>query len=324
MDILGLGYLGLSSPSVEAWRDYATAVLGMEVAETRAGYDPETLYLRMDDREHRIAIRPAELDDIEYIGWEAKDRTAYRQVLQRLGERNVPFELGDANLVKLRGVREVARFKDPAGYQHEIFYGQRWHPDSFTSPRRGHKGFAAGPDGLGHVVLISPQPLEVIDEFFIGILGFEWFGYGFGGTNMTFLRTPLNGRSHSIAYAYVPGHKGLQHLGLAFNALDDVGITQDRVIERELKMQMTLGRHTNDPIISFYHFTPGQFPVECLWEEHPWIEANVGFEVNPTALSTWGHKVVGPMVGTTVRPLDSSATGSGPALRPVKDGKVAA
>ncbi|WP_404478835.1 VOC family protein [Novosphingobium sp. BL-52-GroH] len=121
MDILGLGYLGLSSSSVDAWRDYAQGVLGMEIAEPRDGYDPETLYLRMDDREHRIAIRPAEQDDIEYIGWEAKDRTAYREVLARLTERGVPFEPGSADLAKLRGVRELAQFKDPAGYQHEIF-----------------------------------------------------------------------------------------------------------------------------------------------------------------------------------------------------------
>lgn len=324
MDILGLGYLGLSSPSVDAWRDYATDILGMEVAEAREGYDADTLYLRMDDREHRIAIRPADLDDIEYIGWEAKDRTAYRQVLDRLRERDVPFEQGDAEFAMLRGVREVARFKDPVGYQHEIYYGQRWHPDSFVSPRRGHKGFAAGTDGFGHVVLISPLPVDVIDDFFMGILGFEWFGYGFGGTNMTFLRAPLNRRSHSIGYAHMPGHKGLQHMGLAFNALDDIGITQDRVIERELKMQMTLGRHTNDPVVSFYHYTPGQFAVECLWEEHPWIEANVGFEVNPTALSTWGHKLVGPMLGATVRPVNPASHAAPPAAREAEDGKVAA
>ncbi|WP_404478834.1 VOC family protein [Novosphingobium sp. BL-52-GroH] len=173
-------------------------------------------------------------------------------------------------------------------------------------------------------MLISPVPIVEIDEFFMGILGFEWFGYGFGGMGMTFLRTPMNRRSHSIAYAHMPGHKGLQHLGLAFNALDDIGITQDRVFERELKMQMTLGGHTNDPVISFYHFTPGQIPVECLWEEQPWIDYNVGFEVNPTTLSTWGHKVVGPMVGATVRPVNATATAPAPAVREVKDGKVAA
>lgn len=302
MDIFGVGYLGFESPTPLAWREYGPEVLGMEIAPSPKG-DEASLYLRMDDRRHRLAFHPGPIDKVAYIGWEVRHAFAYRDALKKLQAAQVAVEIGDAALCELRGVCAVARFKDPVGFQHEIFYGQKWDPGSFR-PGRRHHGFHAGHDGLGHVVLISPDPVDEVERFFLDVMGFEWFGRGWGTGTNSFVRAPGTSRSHSIAYCYVPGRMGIQHIGLTMKALADVGIAYDLVRKRELPLSRTLGQHTHESIVSFYHFGPTGFIVECLWEESPWSREQDPLETNPERLSTWGHELVGPMVGSAVRPAE--------------------
>ena len=65
---------------------------------------------------------------------------------------------------------------------------------------------------------------------------------------------------------------------------------------------MTMGRHTQDPVVSFYHFTPSSFIIEYLTEGEK-MPHDSFYEVNPEKLSVWGHKRVGPPLPTTVQPI---------------------
>ncbi|MNF01917.1 2,2',3-trihydroxybiphenyl dioxygenase [compost metagenome] len=88
-------------------------------------------------------------------------------------------------------------------------------------------------------------------------------------------------------------------MGLLTGDLRDVGETWDIVNKRGIPVQMTLGQHTQDPHFSFYHFSPSGFAVEVIAETHPW--PGDPFELNAERLSYWGHEMVGPILGTTVR-----------------------
>ena len=72
--------------------------------------------------------------------------------------------------------------------------------------------------------------------------------------------------------------------------------------QRQLQVQMTLGMHTQDPHFSFYHFTPSGFAVETIAEVVPW--PGDAFELNPEKLSMWGHELVGPILGTSIHPVE--------------------
>jgi 2,3-dihydroxybiphenyl 1,2-dioxygenase len=300
MDILGIGYLGFESPEAKAWLEYGTEVLGLGLADARDG-DGETVYLRMDDRRWRIAMHPGASDRLAYIGWEVTDRTAFRAAIAKLDAAGVEVTHGDDALRENRGVRDVVRFKDPVGYQHELFYGQEFHPNSFM-PGRPHHGFVAEENGVGHVVLIIPEYPDALDTFLTDVMGFRWFGTGMGGGKFGFYRAKLNAESHNIAYGEFPGYFGIHHIGMVVQAVDDVGISYDLVQEREIPLQMTLGRHTQDPVISFYHFTPSNFVIEYLWEGDKEFQK---YEVRPSQLSVWGHKAVGPPIPSTVAPVAS-------------------
>jgi 2,3-dihydroxybiphenyl 1,2-dioxygenase len=298
MEITGLGYVGFESPNPAAWRAFGPEVMGFGLAASPAA-DPESVYLRMDDRRHRIAVHPGPIDRLAYMGWEVAGRVAYEAAVAKLRAEGIEIESADPALCELRGVRAMTRFSDPAGYVHEIFHAQKSDLRSF-SPGRIHAGFAADDFGVGHVVLGAPELSEALEHFLFEVMGFEWFGGGGMTIKMGFYRPPLNPRSHCIGYVQTPGKRGIQHMGIPVRELDDVGIAYDIVLQREIPLQQTLGRHTQDPVISFYVFTPSGFPIEYFHEIGHWNEAT---EVNPEKISLWGHKLMGPVFASTIRPI---------------------
>jgi 2,3-dihydroxybiphenyl 1,2-dioxygenase len=298
MDIIGIGYLGFETTRIEEWRDYGPNVMGFQIGASPPS-EPDALYFRTDDRRHRLAFVSGEVDRISYIGWEAKGRLEFNAAVEKFRASGVELTVGSADLCETRGVKELIRFRDPAGYQHELFYAQKWSPRSFV-PGRPHGGFVAGKRGLGHIVLITPDFTPELDHFLTAIMGFHWYGAGAGKGRTGFYRAKLNTyTSHDIGYGHGPGRMGIQHMGMIVASVRDVGETYDIVRKRELPMQMTLGQHSQDPHLSFYHFSPGGFAIETITELTPWQDD--GFEINPEKLSLWGHELVGPILGSSVR-----------------------
>ena len=298
MNIIGIGYLGFESTKMEEWRAYGPEVMGFQITGSPEN-DPDSIYFKLDDRRHRIAIHPGEIDRIAYIGWEARNRVDFIAACERFKEYNVEITFGDAELCEKRGVKELIRFRDPAGYQHELFYAQKWTPRSFVAGRP-HGGFICDDRGVGHIVLITPDFGPELERFLLEIMEFNWYGWGAGKGKTGFFRSKLNTQtSHDIAFGFAPGRMGVQHVGLFVNAVRDVGETFDIVKQQELPLMMTLGQHTQDPHMSFYHFNPSGFAFETIAELEPWH--GDPFELNPEKMSTWGHEIVGPILGPSVK-----------------------
>jgi 3,4-dihydroxy-9,10-secoandrosta-1,3,5(10)-triene-9,17-dione 4,5-dioxygenase len=79
-------------------------------------------------------------------------------------------------------------------------------------------------------------------------------------------------------------------------AVDDVGYALDRVAATKTPLALSLGRHVNDNMLSFYMVTPGGFLMEygtgafvMDWTVHNIFEATKG--------SHWGHKPVAQLGG---------------------------
>ena len=71
----------------------------------------------------------------------------------------------------------------------------------------------------------------------------------------------------------------MHHLMLEVSTLDDVGTALDIVNARELPLAMSLGRHTNDLMTSFYVRTPSGFEIEygtggLLVDDDTWAETS--------------------------------------------------
>lgn len=262
MQILALGYLGFEGSRYEEWLTFGPEVLGLGLAERGAD---GAVCLKMDERKFRFAMHPGAIDRLAYIGWELRDVHAFEAMLKKIEGLGVAHELATPQLLHERGVAGMARIVDPAGYVHELFYGQAFWPYSFI-PGRPISGFLAGALGLGHVVLGVPEFTEELRRFAVEVLGFGIFSsFEFPMPDgrrerLEFYR--CNPRTHVLAYAPYPGLKGIQHVGIDTMHLDDVGTCLDLCTKRNIPISQTLGRNVLDETISFYMLTPGGFELE--------------------------------------------------------------
>jgi extradiol dioxygenase len=88
--IVALGYIGFQSPKAKEWETFGPEIFGFGLAEP--GEDG-TVYLRMDDHHHRIAISPGYEDALSYIGWQLPDKKAYIDAIAELDRKEYPYEL---------------------------------------------------------------------------------------------------------------------------------------------------------------------------------------------------------------------------------------
>jgi extradiol dioxygenase len=150
-------------------------------------------------------------------------------------------------------------------------------------------GFVTGEQGLGHIVVIVPDRQQA-ERFLTEVLGFRVSDSVESTMSARFFHCPGHAaRHHTIALAAVPGRAGFHHLMVEVRALDDVGAALDIVNERQIPLAMSLGRHTNDLMTSFYVRTPSGFEIEYgtggrLVDDDTW-QTRVH-----DAGSLWGHK----------------------------------
>ncbi|MDO8434167.1 MAG: biphenyl-2,3-diol 1,2-dioxygenase [Candidatus Binatus sp.] len=285
--IAGLGYLGIGVSNLPAWEDFATNVLGLQVS----GRDERTLALRMDEYRQRFVLHAGGNDDVAYVGWEVRDAAAMQAVASRLRETGIKVEAGSAEEAAARGVTELAKFDDPNGLATEIFYGPLMRfEEPFHSPR-AISGFVTGEQGLGHIVL-AVRDLEQSLHFYRDILGFrisDFIDMSFGPMKATLAFFHCNARHHSLAIIAAPLPKRLLHFMLQTKSVDDVGSTLYLAQDKGVEIASSLGRHTNDHMLSFYMRTPSGFEVEYGWGART-VDDAVWHVQRHQAPSIWGHR----------------------------------
>jgi 3,4-dihydroxy-9,10-secoandrosta-1,3,5(10)-triene-9,17-dione 4,5-dioxygenase len=285
-----LGYLGLRAKSLDDWQTFATEILGM-VATRQEVEGEDALVLRMDERAHRVTVRPGD-DGLDYVGWQVSGPDALDAVAAALDEVGVPYK-DDAALAELRGVRRLLSFNDPAGTALELHYGPTVNNELFVSPT-GARFVTTTPDGadmgLGHVVIVCHNVDETI-EFYRRVLGFGVSDHiiPVPGLLLTFLHT--NPRHHSLAVApvYGDGPTGINHFMVEVDDLETVGRSLDKVQTRKIRQLATLGRHTNDKMLSFYVQSPSGFGVE-YGTDGVLVDPKTWTVVSYDASSSWGHR----------------------------------
>lgn len=290
--IKSLGYVTVAASDIDRWRHFAYDVLGFARGH---GPDSSALYLRMDERAARIIVIPGDVDKIVTVGWEVRDHADLEQVKATLDGTGVPYKQLSLEEADARRVEEVIAFEDPAGTSLEVFHGAVLDHSPVVTPHGAR--FVTGAQGLGHVVLPALD-VNAVFEFYTEVLGFTSRGAfrvpvppEFGPVRVRFMG--VNQRHHSLAIcpAQTVRDPGLIHLMVEVDALDAVGQALDRVNAEGFQLSSTLGRHTNDKMVSFYVRAPGDWDIEfgtegmLVDDEHYTAE-----EI--TADSYWGHQWV--------------------------------
>ncbi len=283
MALQALGYVGFGSADLDGWRQFGTGLVGLQAVERSASL----LAFRMDDRKQRIVIDKAMPDGGRFFGWEVADAAALDALAARLEAAKIEVNAEPQTLADNRRVRGLISFRDPAGNRLEAFHGAEI-ADTPFSPGRSISGFRTGPLGVGHVVL-TVDNIDPMMRFYVDVLGFGLSDYIEKPFRAYFFH--INARHHSLALIET-GKNGMHHLMVEMFSLDDVGQSYDVAMSEPERVNVTLGRHTNDLMTSFYARTPSSFMVECGWggrdiEPRTWQP----FEMK-AGPSLWGHERV--------------------------------
>ena len=285
--IAALGYIVVESAQTEQWRAFGADVLGAQPVS-----EGEELRLRLDDRPYRLIVIPGARDHLESVGWEVRDAQTLEQIETSLGSAHVDFERASASEAFRRRVGGLVRLQDPSGNRLELYHSPLLDNTRFISPA-GVSEFVTGELGLGHVVLPAPT-FDETAAFYTDLLGFGLSDRmrlgadedGAGGMRLQFYH--CNPRHHSLALMEAPHPAGLVHFMIEVPNLNEVGFALDRCHRAEVPLSATLGRHTNDKMVSFYMKSPSGFDVEFGFDGSLVDPENVSTS-EITSVSDWGH-----------------------------------
>lgn len=281
MQVTGFGYVGIHAKSLEDWTSFGRDFLGMQLVDRSA----KSLAFRMDDRKQRVVIAEDGGTGPAFFGWEVADAAALDALAARLEANKVPFARGARALAEERRVKDLIILNDPSGNRLELFHGAETATDPFR-PGRSISGFRTGPLGMGHAVMYVDRIDDMI-AFYQDNLGFRLSDYISKPFKVVFFH--VNPRHHSLAFLQ-SNRNAMHHLMVELYSLDDVGQGYDIAQLQEGRVAVTLGRHINDQMTSFYSHTPSEFMFEYGWggrvvDVDTWQPEEVTY-----GPSLWGHE----------------------------------
>jgi 3,4-dihydroxy-9,10-secoandrosta-1,3,5(10)-triene-9,17-dione 4,5-dioxygenase len=281
MGVRSLGYLRLESTDVAAWKVFGGDFLGMMPVE---GADPDALYFRLDHYPPRLVVEAGAENRMTAMGFEVLDKRELARLVSAVESAGIKVTAGEADACAARRVTGFVAFDDPGGNPVELFYGPILDHVPVQTPLVS--SFVTDDMGMGHVI-VSAEDAEATLDFYLDVLGFV--------ERNTMGRTwflGCNARHHTFGIARRRGPGALLHLMVEAATLDDVGLALDRAAKLGIPMMNTLGKHTNDQMVSFYVYSPENYAIEFGWnglrvtEEHPTYEITQG--------AFWGHKFTPP------------------------------
>ena len=281
MGVHSLGYLRLESTDLDAWRVFAGEFIGAMQVDSR---DPDTLSFRIDQHPARLVVRRGDVNRMSAMGLEVLDRRALARLSAAVAAAGIAVTPGTAEECADRRVTGFVHFADPAGNPVELYYGPVLDHMPVSAPLVS--GFVTGDMGMGHVI-VSAEDAETTLDFYIDVLGFV--------ERNTMGRTwflGCNPRHHTFGIARRRGPGALMHLMLEMASLDDVGLALDRAERLGVPMMNSLGKHTNDHMVSFYVYSPERYAIECGWNGLRVLDEQPTYEITKGAF--WGHKFTPP------------------------------
>ena len=280
MNLHALGYIGVGSKHLTDWKEFGSRIVGLQCAEETGSL----IGFRMDDRKRRVIV-DREIDDGSYFfGWEVAGASEMEAMAAHLEQAGVAVTREPGYIAESRCVSEVLSFSDPVGNRLEIFHGAQI-DDSQFMPGRTISGFRTGSLGLGHAVL-TVEKIDDVLPFYRDVLGFGLSDYMLAPFRAFFLH--INARHHSLAFIET-GKNGVHHVMIEHYSLDDVGQAYDLAIASDC-VNVTLGRHSNDYMTSFYAKTPSPFMIECGWGGREIDPGNWTAKQYHEGPSLWGHE----------------------------------
>ena len=278
--INALSYVVVSTPKLLEWCELATRIAGLHADVIGNG---ETVRLRMDGKIQRLLLQSVTGAAALTMGFQVSDAAALARVRSNLSRAGYPVTQGAPDEIARRGVVDMFHFIDSDNNRVEVAWGLEDVAEGFE-PARPIGGFRTGELGMGHVALMTGN-FAGMTALYKDVLGFRLSDYATEPFPVEFLH--VNPRHHTLGLADAGTGAGVYHLMLEYVEWDDVGRALDIALEKPESIGVSLGRHINDHITSFYVRTPDGWMLELGWGARL-IGADWQVEALP-GLSLWGH-----------------------------------
>lgn len=286
---LKLGYIVIESERIDDWQRFAGEGMGMHVERL----SDDLLTVRVDDRERRIVIRRGPAEDVMALGWEVDGAAELARMCEHLVANAIDTKAGSAKDAALRGVDRFFGFDGHKGLRFEFFTAAKRTNQHLVAKT---SGFVTGGGGLGHAVLFTRKPEELVADL-QGLLGArlsDTITDKLQGIEMEFWFLHLNERHHSLAVAATKGVRldplrtRVQHLMFEAASFNDVSDAYLRCKELGYRIAMGMGQHPNDNGVSFYAVSPSGFEVELGFDP---VKIGADWDVKQyRGISKWGHR----------------------------------
>lgn len=285
-----LAYMGFNVANFNDWHTILFDILGLE---QRTDSPDGRIKLRYDQYHHRFTFIDSDADSVAFVGWEVDTIDQFNEMYTHLAGMGIGVELASDAEKQDRMVLELMKFKGPDNVPYEICFSPFHDNQPYTPSCPRFDGFNTGDLGLGHILYCHEDPKEAV-EFYRQALGMKISDYiHWDEAKATFMH--CNPRHHSIAVCnpcFGTGAGELNHFMLQAENIDDVGRAYDRVEELNVPLILTLGKHTNDKMTSFYMITPAGFAIEYGYGgEEIRDYDNWDIELY-NAPKIWGHNLV--------------------------------
>ena len=198
------------------------------------------------------------------------------------------IERPDPKVIKSRNVTGMVSFRDPDDVLTlELFFGLK----SANTPFYSTKGarFVTEKLGLGHVFqVVRNRP--AYERLYRELLGFKLSDYIDVSEKLEATFLHCNPRHHSFAFVENPARPaGLGHFMVEVDDLDTVGRAWQQMLDEKAPVIQTLGKHTNDKMISAYVKSPSNVGVEygyggILIDDSTWTPTRYDWA------HYWGHE----------------------------------
>jgi len=266
--ITELGYMGIGVKDLDAWKDFAANILGLELLDEG---ERDRCYFRMDYWHHRFVVHANGSDDLEYLGFRVANLEDFHAMQRHLSESGIPFRVGSDDEAAERRVLEVLKLNDPDGNPIEIFHSPEVQARKPFHPGRPmHGRFQTGSGGMGHCI-IRERDVAAAHHFYtlLGMQGGVEYKIRMGNhvAPITFMH--CNDRQHTLAFGIGGMTRRLNHVMVQVDNPDDVGLTYDLVRQHNIPVTIKPGKHSNDHMFSFYLRTPSGWMIEYGWGGRP-------------------------------------------------------
>ncbi len=278
--INALSYVVVQTPHLEAWVDQARDPICLQVEVVQPG---NCVRLRADEKVQRLLVSRTEGEPSMGMGFEVADGSDAERIRVALEQAGYATTEGSEEELQLRGVTGMFHFRDPDGVRIEVCHGLADAESPFV-PGRPIGGFRTGDLGLGHVALIT-EHFDELSHLYRNIFGFKVSDYTHAPFRVEFLH--CNPRHHTMGLAHTGGPAKIYHLMLEYNDFDDVGRAYDVALTNPDSIGVTLGRHINDHVTSFYLKNPDGWMFELGWASRT---VGPDWQVEELqGMSLWGH-----------------------------------